>query len=211
MPEGNRFKRAWFDIVEESPYGTNRLRYWDFAATQDGGARTAGVLLGIRGRDIFVEDVVFGQWSTGERNAIMRQTAELDLQRFGVAVYTVFEEEGGSSGKDASRAVVRLMAGFPIQPDRPTGNKDVRLEPFAAQAEAGNVRLIRGAWNGAYIDEMCAVPNGVFRDMADATAGAYNKLVPTSGRTVTAAERAQLIAPSRWTEQTKPRWKRTKR
>ena len=29
---------------------------------------------------------------------------------------------------------------------------------------------------GAFIDEMCAVPNGVYRDQADATGGAYNKL-----------------------------------
>ena len=63
-----------------------------------------------------------------------------------------------------------------IHADRVTGDKDVRIEPFAAQAEAGNVKLVRGPWNGAYVDEMCAVPTGAFRDQADATAGGFNKL-----------------------------------
>ena len=143
-----------------------------------------------------------------ERNAIMRQTAELDKQQFGQTVTTWFEEEGGSSGKDASRAISKHMMGFPTLANRPTGSKDVRLEPFAAQAEALNVRLIRGAWNGAYIDEMCAVPNGRYRDMADGTAGAFNELAPTTGAPVTAAQRAKLVAPSRWTETQAPRWKR---
>jgi len=50
------------------------------------------------------------------------------------------------------------------------------LMPFAAQAEAGNVAILRGVWNMPYTDEMGAVPYGTYRDQADATAGAFNKL-----------------------------------
>lgn len=174
-PEGNRFKRSWFPIVDAGPAKARRGRYWDLAATEGGGDRTAGVLLAIDGEGmIYVEDVMAGQWSTHGRNKIIRQTAELDRQRHRVRLW--FEEEGGSSGKDASAAMIKFLAGYAVRPDRPTGSKDVRLEPFAAQAEAGNVRLVRGRWNGVYIEEMCAIPNGRYRDQGDATSGAYNKL-----------------------------------
>jgi hypothetical protein len=69
------------------------------------------------------------------------------------------------------------LAGYPIYEDLPSGDKDTRLEPFAAQAEAGNVRLVRGSWNAAYIEELCSIPNGKYRDQADGTSGAFNKLV----------------------------------
>jgi predicted phage terminase large subunit-like protein len=86
------------------------------------------------------------------------------------------EQEPGSGGKESADATIANLAGFAVYADRPTGSKDVRLEPFAAQAEAGNVRLLRGAWNQDYVEELCAVPNGAYRDQADATAGAFNKL-----------------------------------
>ena len=106
----------------------------------------------------------------------MKQTAELDREKYGHTVDVWFEQEPGSSGVDAALAIIKLLSGFAVHADKVTGSKDVRLEPFAAQAEAGNVELLRGSWNGAFIDEMCAVPNGVYRDQADATGGAYNKL-----------------------------------
>lgn len=47
---------------------------------------------------------------------------------------------------------------------------------FVAQAEAGNVRVVRGRWNGEYIEEMTTFPNGAFDDQVDATSGAFNEL-----------------------------------
>ena len=103
----------------------------------------------------------------------------MDLDGRGVRVR--FEQEPGSSGLDTARALVKLLQGFSVKPDKVTGSKDVRLEPFAAQAEAGNVALVRGDWNGPYIEEMCAIPNGRYRDMGDGTAGAYNDLTRAGG------------------------------
>lgn len=178
-PEGNRFKRDWFPIVGAAPATAARVRYWDKAGTQGAGKFTAGVLLArAPDKTIYVEDVVRGQWSAGQREPIIKQTAELDAQRYGskTAVMIWHEQEPGSGGKESAEATTRNLSGFVIHADRVTGDKDVRIEPFAAQAEAGNVKLVRGTWNGPYVEEMCAVPNGAFRDQADATAGAFNKL-----------------------------------
>lgn len=171
--EGNRFKRQWFPIMEAAPADVvARVRYWDKAATL-GGKRTAGVRMArTRQGRFIIEHVVCGQWTTLERRQVMLQTAQLDGR--GVKVY--IEQEPGSSGLDSVSDEIRLLAGFAVQADKPTGDKDTRLEPFAAQAEAGNVALVRGDWNGLYIEEMVSIPNGLYRDQADATAGGFNKL-----------------------------------
>lgn len=176
LAEGNRFKRQYFTIIDAVPNVARWVRYWDKAASTSANAKyTAGVLLGITDqKHVIIPDVVRGKWSTGERRAVMRQTAELDAVRYGyVDIY--IEQEPGSSGVDSVQDEIKFLSGFAVHADRPTGDKDVRLEPFAAQAEAGNVKLLRGAWNGEYIDELTAIPNGTYRDQSDATSGAYNK------------------------------------
>jgi phage terminase large subunit-like protein len=60
-----------------------------------------------------------------------------------------------------------------------TGSKEIRVEPYAAQCEAGNVYLVRGSWNAAYIDQLCSFPNGAHDDMVDGSSGAFSKLVRT--------------------------------
>lgn len=174
-PEGNRFKRQWFPIVDVAPaYVVKRVRYWDKAGTAGGGAFSTGVRLSVTPQGIVtIEDVVRGQWSAFERETVIRQTAALDSERYGNEVEQWLEQEPGSGGKESAERSIVMLAGVPVYADRVTGSKDVRLEPFAAQAEAGNVQLVRGPWNAAYIEEMGAVPNGRYRDQADATAGAY--------------------------------------
>jgi len=178
QPEGNRFKRDWFPIVDASPTEATRVRYWDKAATAGGGDYTAGVLMARAEGRYYVEDVVRGQWSSGAREKVIRQTAELDRARGHVTIWV--EQEPGSSGKDSAEATVRNLAGFDVHVERATGDKAVRAEPYAAQCEAGNVRLVRGAWNGAYIAEMTAFPNGTNDDQVDGSSGAFNKLATPS-------------------------------
>ena len=179
-PEGNKFKRHWFagKIVDAVPAAANRVRYWDKAGTKDGGDYTVGALLAEHEGRYFVEDIVRGQWSDYERDKVIRQTAETD----GLKPVIWLEQEGGSGGKDSANATIRMLAGFNVHADRPTGDKVVRAGPFAAQCEAGNVYLKRAAWNAQYIAELCAFPNGVNDDQVDASSGGFNKLArPDSG------------------------------
>lgn len=176
-PEGNRFKRAWFPIVDVVPSECKRIRYWDKAGSEGEGAYTAGVLLARHDASgkVYVEHVVRGQWSAYERESVIRQTAESDKARYGLITNWV-EQEPGSGGKESAEATIRNLAGFIVKADRPVGDKDTRLEPFAVQAEAGNVALVRGIWNMGYIEEIVSIPSGKYRDQSDATAGAFNKL-----------------------------------
>jgi predicted phage terminase large subunit-like protein len=182
-PEGQRFKRDWFPIVDPAPayppMVANRVRYWDKAGTAGGGCYTVGVLMA-RSDDgcWYVEDVVRGQWSSAERNNVMLRTARADADRHDNAVTTWTEQEPGSGGKESAEATIRLLAGFAVFAETVTGSKETRAEPFAAQAEAGNVRIVRAAWNGEYLDELLSFPSGKYSDQVDATSGAFNKLAP---------------------------------
>jgi predicted phage terminase large subunit-like protein len=69
-----------------------------------------------------------------------------------------------------------MLAGHTVKADRPTGDKLTRWGPLAAQCEAGNVKLIKGPWNAAFLDELCAAPNGKHDDQIDAAALAFNKV-----------------------------------
>ena len=175
--EGAMFKRPWFRIVEAAPAELELCRYWDKAGTDGGGARTAGVLVGRDPDGLYtVLDVVKGQWGAMDRERIIKQTAQLDAERYGDSVAIWIEQEPGSGGKESAENTIRNLDGFKIHAERVTGDKVTRAEPFAAQAEAGNVRLLKGPWNADYLDELTAFPVGTFKDQVDATSGAYNKL-----------------------------------
>jgi predicted phage terminase large subunit-like protein len=178
--EGFRIKRAWLEFyVEKGPHRARRIRYWDKAGSEGEGAYTAGVRAALTEDGYFyIEDVKRGQWSAAEREKMIKQTAIADAQEFGStsAVPQWVEQEPGSGGKESAENTMKMLLGFSAFKDSPTTNKDARLEPFAAAAENGFVRMVRAAWNMGYLDEMAAVPFSSLRDQADATAGAFNKL-----------------------------------
>jgi predicted phage terminase large subunit-like protein len=177
--EGGIFKRTFFKPISQSISTPWRIRYWDKASSTAASAKyTAGVRLAITAEgQVIVEHVVRGQWSTGERRKVMLQTAQTDAAQFGNGIVVFIEQEPGSSGLDSVQDEIRMMAGHAVFADRPSGDKDTRMLPLVAQAEAGNLYMVTGAWNDEFVDELCTIPNGRYRDQADAASGAFNRLV----------------------------------
>jgi len=186
LREGNMFKREWFQLAppDVSLRGAKRVRYWDKAATEGGnGAATAGVLIAKVDDRFYIEHVVRDRYSSAGREAAS------DAEKYGRhTVSTYIEQEPGSGGKESAENTIRNLSkhGFSIKADRPSGNKDLRLEPLAAQAELGNVYIMPGKWNEEYIDEMTAIPNAAVRDQGDASSGAFNVLIAGSSAAATA-------------------------
>jgi predicted phage terminase large subunit-like protein len=175
-PEGGKFKREWFKVVPSLPEGARwAVRYWDKAATEGAGDYSAGCLIAELDGKFYVADMSRGQWSDLHRENMIKSCAERDRRRF-LSVSTWIEQEPGSGGKDSAAATIRRLAGHSIRADRVTGDKETRASPFAAQCEAGNVFLVSGPWNAAYLDELCMFPNGTHDDQVDAASGAFNKL-----------------------------------
>jgi hypothetical protein len=71
-----------------------------------------------------------------------------------------------------------------VYAERVTVDRATRAEPFAAQARAGNVKLVAGRRNGEYLGEVAKFPSGRLKDLVDASSGAFNKLAspPAPGR-----------------------------
>jgi predicted phage terminase large subunit-like protein len=190
-PEGNRFRRSWFTTVEAVPARAARVRYWDKASVENGGDYTVGVLMAKAAGVYYVESVIRGQWSSGQRNSVMLETAQADAARYGNTVAIWVEAEGGSGGRESAESTLRLLAGYPVHAEHVTGSKEVRVEPFAAQAEAGNVFLLRAPWNADYLDELTAFPNSKHDDQVDGSSGSFNKLslAPVVGQPAAGTQR----------------------
>lgn len=171
--KGEVFDPAWFTIVDAAPAVADRVRGWDQAATSGDGDWTAGCRMSRTpdGR-YFIEHITRGRWAPGDRDRTIRQTAELD----GRAVQQWGEQEPGASGKSAALAFVSLLAGFTARTEPSSGDKIVRAGPLAAQAQVGNVALVRGEWNAAFLEELRQFPQGKHDDQVDAASLAFNAL-----------------------------------
>lgn len=179
--EGSTFKRSWFERVQMPPVFDAIVRWWDSGATKDGGDYTAGVLIGKLGKTYYVVDVKYGQWSTGERDRVMRQTASEDVAKYPNVVQWR-EQEPGSAGKDTTVYFVQNMDGYAARCEPSTGDKVVRAGPLASAAEYGMVKVNKeGTWYEAWIDQLTTFPNGAHDDMVDGTASGFNKLTNKSG------------------------------
>jgi predicted phage terminase large subunit-like protein len=187
---GKVFDRAWFKtvLIATPTDVTSWVRYWDKAGTEGGGKYSAGVLMGKRSNGRFlIADIVRGRWSALNRETVIKQAAEADRARGDVANWV--EQEPGSGGKESAENTVRNLAGFTIHAERVTGDKVTRAGPLSSQAEAGNVDLLAGPWNEAFLAEAHNF-DGVrgFTDQIDAASGAFNKL--TGGPPAMAASSA---------------------
>lgn len=181
---GRKFRREWFEIVDEVPADLDRVRWWDLAATEAPKPRagkrttdpdwTAGVRVGRSGSGLyFVEDVRHMRGRPREVKRLVRQTAELDS--LGVEIY--MEQEPGSSGVSVIDDYRQLLDGFAFRGVPSTGNKEVRANPASSQAEAGNVRLLRGPWVSDFLAELEQFPDpSVHDDQVDAFSGAMAML-----------------------------------
>jgi len=205
-PEGEMFPVGKWDRADDVPAGVHLIRWWDLAATKDGGDQSVGALL-CRDADgyVYIVDMVHGRWSATEVEKVLKATAVRDEERFGRRVETVIEQEGGSGGKAwAQRLVREVLAGHRARAEGATGDKTIRATGLAAQQQAGNVRLVRRvvdqvtgekgpqSWFDPMIEESRGFPHGAHDDMVDAASSAYNALVgtgPRKARLSTAADR----------------------
>lgn len=184
--EGGFFRSEWFTYVDEAPPREQWLRfvrYWDLAGTQDGGDWTAGALL-VLARDgyMYLVDVRHAQLSPHGVEQLVVQTARRD----GPGIPIVIEQDPGQAGKAQVEQYQRLpdLRQYGVWGNRADGPKHVRAEPFASRLEGGMLRLVRGAWNADFSDELCGYnpeDNNPQDDQIDAVAGAYTIITSDAG------------------------------
>lgn len=176
--DGGLFKRSWFSIVQVAPAKpARRVRAWDLAGTVKKTGNRPDWTVGLRlSRDddgiFYVEHMVRLQDSPGAVQQAIHTTALTD----GTEVTVRLPQDPGQAGKAQAETLIKLLAGFDVIATPVTGDKETRARPAAAQAEAGNIKLVAGPWNEAFLDEVCTFPSGSHDDQVDAFADALNEL-----------------------------------
>lgn len=171
--EGGVFRKDWLRFGEPFPPDAHRVRYWDKAATHEGGDWTVGCLMAEKDGTYCIEDIVRLQGSSLEVERTIRQTAERD----GRTVRIRMEQEPGSSGVDVIGHYSRnVLVGYDFRPEKVTGSKELRATTMSAAFENGNLTIARGTWNRALMDELMEFPYGKHDDQVDACSGAYREL-----------------------------------
>ena len=200
--DGGMFRRSWFGVVDIAPAGLTFVRDWDLAGTVATPGTDPDWTVGVKmGRDAagfhYITDVVRLRGSSHEVERTILATAQQD----GTACTVSIKQDPGQAGKAQVAALTRMLIGFIVKSATETGSKETRAAPFAAQCEAGNVKLVRGPWLDLFLDEMETFPFGRHDDQVDAAASAFNVLAANSGPARWLAMMDQLQAERREQQQ----------
>lgn len=181
--EGGLFKNEWFHITANIPDGAKYVRYWDLAATAKTKSNdpdwTVGAHVGVKDGRYFITDIVRMRGTPFEVEKTISRTA----QRDGIGTAIVMEQEPGSAGVNVIDNYARnVLQGYNFRGQKSSGSKQERASVFSAACEAGNIYLLRAAWNSILIDECEIFPFGAHDDQVDAVSGAIQALVGKGNR-----------------------------
>jgi len=194
---GMFFKREWFEIIDAVPApddSTVECRYWDRAATEQGPGSndpdwTAGVHVRYVRGVFYVMHVCHIRARPSKVKTAMKNCASQD----GAECVVVAEEDPGQAGKSETDDLSKLFPDRVFKTRRPTQKKALRARIASAQAEQGNIKLLRGEWNDEYLTELEnfadesqvdeKTEGSKHDDQVDATSGAVNFISETVANT----------------------------
>ena len=179
---GALFKRENVQVLEREPEGVQWVRSWDLAfTTKSSSDYTAGAKMALTTDGVIViADVVQGRMEWPQAIATIGATARLD----GFGVRQGVEVVGAQVGALQSLMADPSLAAYSFEPIKVLADKLTRALPLVARSEQSKFAIVRGNWNHAFLDELCAFPDGEHDDMVDACSG---------GMTMLAGTRAEII------------------
>jgi len=187
-PAGSLFRVNDIAVLDEVPANSGRVvRAWDLAATAETGSNDPDWTVGLKlQRDLagrfVVLDVIRLRGTFSAVLAAIARAAELD----GKAVTIGIPEDPGAGGKHSVSAISAMLAGYRVASSRESGSKIGRANPVAAQAETGNLAILRASWNQNFLEELRDFPHGRKDDQVDALSRAFSMLL---GATASPARR----------------------
>ena len=176
--KGEYFQRGWWKYLDSAPPRSARrraVRSWDLAATVDGDWTVGALQLDTPTLEtpFVIEDVVRFRGTPHTVHAKLLATAESD----GHEVEIILPIDPGQAGLDQAESFKRLLRGYILKFVRPTGDKTLRARPHSSAVENGLVALVRGPWNGVWVEEHQDFPTkGVPDDCIDSGSQGFNEL-----------------------------------
>lgn len=183
---GSYFRRSDFMIVDVLPIVKKTVRGWDLAATEVRAQQemkkknatdpdwTVGVRMSTAEDGIYYIDHV--ERFREDPPKIPTKIKAIAIQDK-VKTKIRMPQDPGQAGKAQKFSYAKLLSGFNLTFVQPTGDKETRAIPFAAQVQAGCVKLVRGPWNEDFIKELESFPKGGHDDQVDAAADAFDELL----------------------------------
>lgn len=184
--EGNRFNIEnvnWHHNLDEFPK-VRYDRYWDLASTKkerdkDSPDYTVGVLGAVTKRkdglrEIWIKDIVLGQWDAPERDNKIRETTQRD------GVYSSIYVEAFGAYKDAFNILRQALRGrYIVKKSQLPGDKSAKATPLEPIFEAKNIHILSGAWKDEFEKQFREFPFGQHDDIVDACSILIGEAVKT--------------------------------
>jgi predicted phage terminase large subunit-like protein len=165
-------------LVDFVPAGAVRVRGWDIAgSTRKKSPFTVGAKLAYHAGIVYIENVERARAEIDKAEKLIVDTAHHD----GISVKQSIPQDPGQAGKGQKFHLANRLAGLDFMFSPETGEKADRAIPFASMVNAGSVRMVKGPWNGALIDEMRNFPASTYKDQIDALSRAFSELVKSMG------------------------------
>lgn len=176
---GTMFRREWFPVIDAIPAGwIDSIRFWDRAGTvpheknKDPDWTRGLKLLKYADGSWVVADLKSTRATPGQVETLIKNVASHD----GVTVKIMSQQDPGSAGVQEAENFVRMLAGYWVETVVISKDKVTRSKPVSAQAEAGNIRIVRAPWNEDFFRELENFPDGAHDDIVDTLSGAFNQL-----------------------------------
>jgi predicted phage terminase large subunit-like protein len=182
---GLYFRRDWCEVVGVAPANVQAVRYWDLAATPKTESNDPDWTVSVK----LACDPATGLFYV--MHVIRMRDTPLNVERAilntasgdGKACQIGLPKDPGQAGKAQAEYLVRKLAGYRAVARAESGDKITRFGPFSAQAQAGNIKIVRGAWNEDFFAALEGFPDAAHDDDADACSGAFTEFIaPTESK-----------------------------
>ncbi len=172
-PEGNKFKRTWFNIITENeiPFNWQNqvMNFWiDGAYTKISQNDETGLLAEMfHNGNMYIFSAIGIRKELYEFLKYFPLYSKINHHRTRSKVYIELKASGHDMKSMMSKPAFGNYNCVPVNSktvDLGKWNRAENAEPFV---EGGKVFLIKGPWNEAFLEQVCAFPNGAHDDMLD--------------------------------------------
>jgi len=180
---GNIVKRDWFRIVTRADFMALRFRevvhfYLDTAYNKKKAGKDndpSGIMAACRIKnDLYILDA---QKMYKEMPDLLRFLPEYAKAHY----YNADESKLNVEPKANGESVIQMLREYSTlnvkRTPSPVDSKEVRLRAVSPRVECGRVFLVQGAWNEAFLDEVCGFPNQPHDEFVDILGYAINDLL----------------------------------
>lgn len=154
--DGNIFKTDSIRIIPAAPLCSRWVRAYDLASSAVSAKNpdpdfTASVKMGVTPEGLYIVSDVTRMRETAdvvERSIL--NTASQDGSHVPISI----AQDPGQSGKAQAQYLVRKLHGYTVHTSPESGNKATRAGPLSSQCNVGNLVLVAGPWNQAFLNEL---------------------------------------------------------